>query len=123
MSKIYWTDATGKKWDVKDMSESHINNILNKLSMQDIMSCVAFVQMQQRKQKAKRIEKFRKEFWDNMPEGMQEDYINSVYDECDFYTDYPGHHDTYSERRADETRDAFEEAESEYIRRRMKKGE
>lgn len=77
MSKIYWTDATGNKWDIKDMSESHINNILNKLSMQDIMSCVAFVQMQQIKQKAKR----KNDFFDHMPEGMQEEYINSVYDD------------------------------------------
>jgi len=54
MSKIYWTDATGKKWDIKDMSESHINNILNKLSMQDIMKCVAFVQMASIKKKKDR---------------------------------------------------------------------
>jgi len=89
MSKIYWTDATGKKWDVKDMSESHINNILNKLSMQDIMSCVAFVQMQQIKQKAKR----KNDFFDDMPEGMQEEYINSMYndleDELGFNPDNP----------------------------------
>lgn len=56
MSKIYWTDATGKKWRVKDMSERHINNILSKLSKQDIMSCVAFMQMQAVKQKKAKTE-------------------------------------------------------------------
>lgn len=79
MSKIYWTDATGKKWSIEDMSESHINNILNKLSMQDIMKCVAYMQMAGNKKKAKR----KNDLFDHMPEGMQEEYINSMYDDLE----------------------------------------
>jgi hypothetical protein len=117
MSKIYWTDATGKKWNIKDMSESHINNVLNKLSMQDLMMCVAYYKLAYEKQQSERREKFRREFFDHMPEGMQEEYINAMYDDSD-------EDDPYIDEQRDANREGFEKMEDDYIKQRMnrKKG-